>query len=234
VGAQRYRVTASSCQPVLATLCSFLTVHESLNARVSANRSVCTFMSTWKSILLKAFGFGAGFALTLSLIGGLWAWRDSWPKPPKPWNKQAITAEYDYVLPEGDKDNLVFRYILQNNTDFDYRVDSDAGINIANKMKRENGLGTFASHYITSEYPIFVPAKSRASVSLRIPYPYPIKEKEDPTSDERKQYRTDVAQFVTHKLSNLDGFALFDTSNRFEIDFPNGWEQLAKQGSATK
>jgi hypothetical protein len=191
-------------------------------------------MSLWKRLLLRSAGFGAGFALMLCAVAGSWLWYNGRPKPPKPWNKQAITAEYDIVRPEGDKDNLAFHYILQNNTDSDYRVDSDAGIDISAKLKHEKGFSAFAPRYVTTEYPIFVPAKSRVRISLSIPYPYPIKEKDKPTTNERKQYTTDVAKYVTDEMGNADGFVLFDMSNRYEIDFPNGWEQRAKQTPSGK
>ncbi len=191
-------------------------------------------MPLWKKILLHSIGIGAGIAVTLSIIIGGWVWYSGRPKPPKPWNRQAITAEYDFVRPEGDKNNLTFHYILQNNTAFDYRVDSDAEIEITGRLKQEKGFSQFANHYVTVEYPIFVPAGSRVWLALNIPYPYPVKEKEEPTTDERRQFTTDVAKYVADKMGNLDGFVLFDTSNRYEIDFSNGWEQRAKEGASTK
>jgi hypothetical protein len=188
-------------------------------------------MPTWKLIFLRSAGFGTGFAIALCAIAGSLFWYNGRPKPPKPWNKQAITAEYDFVRPAGDKDNLTFHYVLQNNTDLDYRVDSDVGIEITGRLRKEKGLRQFASHYETTEYPIFVPAKNRVRMSIIIPYPYPIKEKDKPTRDEQKQYTTNVAKYVTDEMGNLDGFVLFDTLNRYEIDFPNGWEQHATQSS---
>jgi len=191
-------------------------------------------MPTWKTIVLRSFGFGAGFALALCAVAGFWLWYSGRPKPQKPWNKQAITAEYDYVRPEGDKDNLAFNYVLENNTNSDYRVDSDSGVEITGELKQENEFSQFGRRYITTEFPIFVPAKSRVRISLSIPYTYPIKEKDDPTLDERKKYTTDVAKYVMDKMGNLNGFVIFDTSNRYEIDFPNGWEERAKQTPASK
>jgi hypothetical protein len=191
-------------------------------------------MVSWKSILLRSAGFGAGFAVALCGIVGFWIWYSGRPEPPKAWNKHAIGAEYDYVRPAGDKDYLAFHYTLQNNTDFDYRVESDAGIEITAKLKQEKAFSQFAYHYVTTDYPIFVPARSRVWITLSIPYPYPIKEKEEPSLDERKQYTADVAKYVSEKISNVDGFVLFDTSNRFEIDFPNGWELRAKDVPTTK
>jgi hypothetical protein len=191
-------------------------------------------MATWKLTLLRSLGFGAGFAVAFCAVAGSWIWYSQRPKPPKPWNKQAITAEYDFVRPDGDKNNLTFHYILQNNTDSDYRLDSDTGIEITGRLKQEKGFSAFANHYVTTEYPVFVPAKSRVWISLTIPYPYPEKERDKPTDDERKQYTTNVVTYVTDEMGNLDGFALFDTLNRYEIDFPDGWEERAKQGTVTK
>jgi hypothetical protein len=167
-------------------------------------------------------------------VAGTWFWYAARPKPPKPWNKTAITAEYDYVRPEGEKDYLAFYYLLQNNADFDYHVESDSGVEITGGLKKEKGFSTFADHYVTADYPIFVPARTRVRVSLRVPYPYPIKEKNNPSEDERKQYTTAVAQYVTDEMRNLGGFVLFDTANRYEIDFPGGWEERAKQTAVKK
>jgi len=107
---------------------------------------------------------------------------------------------------------------------------SDADIRAAiGKLKQEKGLIAFANHYVTTEYPVFVPAKNRVWISLIIPYPYPVKEKDKPNLEERKQFTTEVAKYLTNEMGNLDGFVLFDTANRYEIDFPNGWAERAKQ-----
>jgi hypothetical protein len=185
-------------------------------------------MPSWKRILLRSAGFGAGFALTLCIVVGVWVWYSGKPEPPKPWDRKAITAEYDHVRPEGDQNNLRFRYVLQNNTDFDYRIDSDSGIEITAKLQVEKGFGDFSSKSITTQYPIFVPAKSRVRISLDIPHSYPIKERSDFTPEESRRYRAAVESYVTERLNNLDGFVLFDINRRYEIEFPSGWENAVK------
>jgi hypothetical protein len=174
-------------------------------------------MPLWKTILLRSAGFGAGFALMLSAIVGGWASYSNRPKPPKPWDSRAITAEYDYVTPYGDKNYLTFYYALQNNTDNDYRIDGKAGIEITGKLKRENAFD------VTVVYPIFVPAKSRVSCSLQLPYQYPGTLVPAKTHDEGERNRHEVAKYVVTELPNLDGFVLFDTATRYKIDFPSGW-----------
>jgi hypothetical protein len=191
-------------------------------------------MQLWKSVFLRSAGFGVGFAITISCIAGFWFWNNERPKPAKPWNKSAIIAEYDYIDPEGEKDYLVFHYVLQNDTDSDYRIESDTGVQITIKMKKEKGFGAFSSpEFTTTNFPVFVPAKSRVWIALTIPYPYSVKLKEKANSEERKLYQTGVTKFVSEELPNLDGFVLFDNTNRYEIDFPNGWEQRTKQTSLT-
>jgi len=191
-------------------------------------------MPSWKTVFLRSAGFGAGFVVALCGVALLWFLYSGRPKPPKPWNKLAIVAEYDDVRPVGGKDYLNFNYMLQNNTNFDFRVDSEAGIAITAKMKQEKGFAQFAPGVVTISYPIFVPAKSRVWIALSIPYAYPVKEKEKPNREERKQYTTEVAKYVTEELPNLDGFVLFDAQNRYEIDFPAGWEKPAKEELTTK
>ena len=170
----------------------------------------------------------------LCAVVGAWVLYTERPKPLKSWNKQAIAAEYDYVSPQGDKNNLAFYYTLQNNTDSDYRVDSYSPVEITGKLRQQKEFAAFSDKDVTTNYPVFVPARSRVRFVLNIEYPYPVREKSNPTDEEHTRYATDVAKYVTDKLSNLDGFVLFDTKNRYEIDFPTGWEKDAKEVPAQK
>lgn len=176
-------------------------------------------------------GFGAGFALVVCAVIGGCAWYSARPKP---WDKTAITAEYDNVLPQGEDNDLTFNYVLQNNTTVDYRQQLEGAIDLTGKLKDKKEFSQFSGHYVTTEFPIFVPAKSRVRCSLKIPYPYPVKEKNNPTTDESKQYSTEVAKYVVEEMGNLDGFVLFDSANRYQINFPSGWEQRAKQTSSAQ
>lgn len=182
---------------------------------------------------MRSAGLGAGFALTLLGLVSLWGWYANRPKPPKPWDKHAITAEYDYVDAQGEKNNITFVYTLQNNTDFDYRVDGDSGIDITAKLKEGKKFSPFAGHYITTEYPIFVPARNRVRCTLSIPYHYPGRKRDASIAEERKQFRFEVAKYVSDTFTNLDGFVLFDTGNRYQIDFSDGWgEYVSKEAPA--
>jgi hypothetical protein len=207
---------------------------EARRAGLEATGDAGGSMRSWRTLLLRAIGAGMGIGLAVSAVIGLSMWYAWRPKPPKPWNVQAITAEYDRIRPEDGNKTLRFYFILLNNTEHDYRVDSDAGIQIAAKLKDVKALSGFADHYIAAEYPIFVPAKGRVRFSLKIPYEYPVKEKDNETDEERSQRLSEVASYVSQKWSNLGGFAFFDSSERYEIDFPSGWEHGTKDAAGKK
>jgi len=185
----------------------------------------------WKQILLRSVGFGAGFAIMLCIIVGLFVWYRERPKPPKPWSKQAITAEYDYVSSDDDN-KIFFYYTVQNNTESDYRLESDTQVELAARLKEEKAFDS-SGKVVTLDYPVFIPAKGRVRLKVKIPYTYPQHDKQE-TSDELHDHYNKVAQFLTKEASNLDGFVLFDTMNKYEIDFPTGWEKEAKESKPSK
>ena len=190
----------------------------------------------WKRALLIGVGWGLGTAVGLGMIVGGFLWYESRPKPPvppKPWNASAIKAEYDLVSTDTDKDRenvIVFYYILENTTDFDYRVEDGRRITMTGKLEDERSLSAFLKSQGVIDYPIFVPAKKRVRFRVHlIGYTYPVKQKDNPTTQERKQYRETLAKYVADEFPNLDGFDLLDEGNRYEIILPGGWKETKKQ-----
>jgi len=176
--------------------------------------------SRWKSVFLKAFGFGVGFAFVLIAAATVWLWHASRPKLPSPWNKRAITATFDYVTTQGEANHIVFIYTLQNETNQDYRLQSNVGVEMAARLSREKSISAIRGEDHTIEFPVFVPSGQRSRFSMEISYPY--NEKSAAGEDEFK-HRDDVKAFVKSSYANLDGFVLYDDNNRYEIDFPKGW-----------
>jgi hypothetical protein len=62
----------------------------------------------WKKWFWRSAGFGSGAVLMLAVIAASVIWWIDRPKPSKPWNTKAISAEYDYTTTEGDDNNIVF------------------------------------------------------------------------------------------------------------------------------
>ena len=121
---------------------------------------------TWKSLALRSAFFGAGFALILILIIGGYIWYQSIPKPPKPWDNNAIVASYDYVDTTGENNIVVFYYILENKTDYDYSITDKTNIFIYANLEREISLsggksGGKPDELLNISYPIHIPTAVR-------------------------------------------------------------------------
>jgi hypothetical protein len=186
-------------------------------------------MDMWKKILLRAAGFGAGFVLTAALIVGLVLWWSQRPEKPKPWNATALTASFDAVDAEGEKNTLVFVYTLQNNTDVDYQVTDDNSVHLGAVLQRSKAFSFDKSGYLKTDYPIYVPAKSRVRFKLHVNYPYPIREDLEASDNIRYDWETRICKFANDEFSNLSGFVMMDENPRFQVSMPNGWTDRSKE-----
>lgn len=181
-------------------------------------------MALWKRLVLIAASFGAGFALTLSLVVGMVTWHQSRPKP---WNAEAIKASYASLEFTMNPDKLVveFAYDLQNGTDADYKIGRLSDLTVMAKLAQGNALSENFGHYQNSDVsvavPAFIPAKSKARVILRVAYDYPY----DFTSTDKNDSKK-VAQFLSRRLKEITGIVIFDQSNYYRIDMPSGWEDI--------
>jgi hypothetical protein len=191
-------------------------------------------LESWKKIAIRAAGFGAGFALLAALIIWTFAWWSARPVKPKPWNTSAITASFEGLDMEGDKNTLVFVYTLQNNTDFDYRISDENEIHLAATLKKSKSLSFDTSRFLKTDYPLYIPAKQRVRFMLHVNYPYEIKEDMSAPDDVRHDWETTVCQYVDKEFSNLEGFALLDDKSRYQVNIPNGWTARGKESLRVK
>ena len=183
----------------------------------------------WKKFLLLGVGWGLGTAAGLAVILACYVWYQSRPKPPKPWNRTSIKAEYNYVDIEGSKNSMLFNYTLENATDFDYHVEDVTHGNLNAMLSQQNsliGMGEAGK----LDYPISVPARKRVECLVHLTgYTYLDKMKSDADLQERRKYRAGVESYIAKEMKNLDGFDLLDEKNRYEIVFPSGWKSPKPQ-----
>ncbi len=177
----------------------------------------------WKKALLIGLGWGVGTALGLAILVGGFLRYQSKPKPPKPWDSKSIKAEYDHVTTEGDDNHVVIYYVLENTTDFDYRVTDAYNVRMSAKLEDQNSLRAFSENE-KIDYPVSVPARKRVSFLIHLMYPYPSKMNANADLDERKKYRQTLEKYMAEQWANLDGFDFLDESSRNEIIFPAGWK----------
>ena len=94
-------------------------------------------------------------------------------------------------------------------------------------MSRLRADGSLSSQQqVRLSYPTFLPARQRARVALEIPAPLGWPADNDPA------YQDKLREFVNQKLLEVQAFVLFDQADRFDIEFPSGWQEL-KMASAS-
>jgi len=179
-------------------------------------------MKPWKKLVLVGVSIGVGFAVCAASIIAVFIWYDSRPTPPKPWDSRSITAEFDRLDTEGENNNIVFYYTLQNNTDFDYRL-PEGSTTLMAQLEQTKSLSASKDGFTTHDTAVFLPAKQRYRYAVHVAYPYEIKLKDSATDVETKAWREKLGVYVNDEMSNLNGFVLFDEANRYQVILPKGW-----------
>jgi hypothetical protein len=186
-------------------------------------------MSNWKRILLFGGAAGAGAVVAVALIATGFYYLSHRVKP---WNSRAVTAEYDNLRTEGPNHTFVFAFTLINHTDQDFHLDGQSDPKVAARLRQENALSfDDGAAFIGLDYPIYVPEHGRTRMTVHFKIPYVSSDPVDPSDgsdDERQDWETKVSRFLTEHYRNLSGFTILDTTSRYEIDLPSGWEKRSK------
>lgn len=178
-------------------------------------------ISLWQKILLRSIGFGAGFAVIIGLIAVVLVWHTSRPRPAGPWNQQAITAQFDGLYAEiGDRVVANFRYTVLNNTEKDYYFPANRE-NVFKVLVKEQGLSP--DDTLKWDAGIYIPVKQKVNVSFKLAFDYT---KEYPM--EERENTDKLNKFIKKQAEELDGFAILDPVNRYEVRFPGGWKGIGQ------
>lgn len=162
-----------------------------------------------------------GFLLAVALAAVIFPYIHPGGRASRPWNSGAITASYVGVqLRELDSGNaaLYLAYEVQNRTDSDYRLADGPNALVMTRLRADGSLSS--QQQVRLSYPTFLPARQRARVALEIPSPFGWPADGDPA------FRDKLKDFVNQKLADVEAFVLFDQPDRFEIEFPSGWQEL--------
>ena len=191
-------------------------------------------MENWKRLVLTA-GLGGGFAIGLALIAGAWLWYQGRPTKLKPWNTKAIVAAFDYPdiessQPGGSNEStvsmIVLYYTLENTTDSDYHMPPQEQLEVDARLKREKSLSGDTGILTLDKEQVFIPAKQRRRFSLHLNYSMTKSWGPEPkTKQEQRERWKLIADYLNKELTNLDGFVVFDSTNRFQINLP-GWSNI--------
>lgn len=137
---------------------------------------------------------------TLRRLGAL-TWLGSKPKPPKPWNSAAIVARNSPSFNPGKTNREIqLSYSLENTTEADYQIDSDAHL----KIMLRTAEGTFSQPIPADaafvKLPIFIPPKQTAFVELTLLIPG-VPERNAKDTDE--EYHERLRAFLQDHLSGV-------------------------------
>jgi hypothetical protein len=180
-------------------------------------------LSLWKKIAIRSLFGAVGVAIALAAIVGVAMWWHSRPKLPKPWNTGAIKATYDGMDVNSDQ-RIEFIYVLENTTDMDYQLDSDAEVQFMIRLREPKSLDPDNLSELI-RFPISIPAKERILFRFDATFLYyrnywPPR---DASLDERTQAAKKLDEYVRSQTGNLDGFVLFDANKRYQVNFPRAW-----------
>jgi hypothetical protein len=166
--------------------------------------------------------FVLGMVFAMASAGAAWSIGGSVVGRNDPWNSKAITATYigaQLRQMSGSDAALFLAYELKNNTNTDYRLSDGPGYIIMSRIKPDGSLNS--QEQIRVSYPTFLPARQAARIALQIERPFNWPADGDPLLQDK------LTEFVTQKLSDVDGLVLFDQPDRCQINFPSGWQSLA-------
>lgn len=170
-----------------------------------------------------------GFSLAVALTAGILLYVQRGRRLPEPWNSSAITATYAGAqLRELDSGNaaLYLTYEVQNHTDSDYQLMDGPGALVMSRLRVDGSLSS--QQQVRLSYPTFLPARQRARVALEVrsPFSWPV--------DGDPAYQDKLRDFVKKKLVDVQAFVLFDQADRFDIEFPSGWQELRMTSVPTR
>lgn len=181
-------------------------------------------MTTAKKLIFISASAGASFAVVLALTIAAHQWWVSRPKPPLPWNVQAITAGFEGIRATGTDQRIAFRYTLRNNTDSDYRIESMDGIWLMGKLEHPASLWGNKGGFFKLDLPFFLPAREQARFEIESVLGFKGESKATTGTGEEPTHK-ELTAFVNKEMGNLNGFVLFDEARHYKIDFPKGWSK---------
>ncbi len=147
----------------------------------------------------------------------------------QPWKSGNLTATYiSTELRQLDPANasLFLYYEIENRTDSDYRLGTAPGLVIMSRLRSGGSLSS--QEDVRFSFPAFIPARQRARVALEMRHALAWPGDNDPARQDK------LRDFVNQRLESVNEFVLFDPSDRTQIEFPRGWQELQMAAVAAK
>ena len=145
--------------------------------------------------------------------------------PSGTWDSTSITATFDGVMLGTVTHHMVFFYVLKNNTDDDYTIADQTGVQLFAVQSSSRGQ-LLPQEQMHLRYPIVVHAHQVQIIELSDQvHSYVVNDylRENPKEPELRRYETFAYAAIRKSWRDLRGFRLYDTANKRLIDLPRGW-----------
>jgi hypothetical protein len=169
-----------------------------------------------KSVLLKVAAAGAGAALMLCFLGAAVLWYISRPKPIRPWNDKALIAnDMPGFGRDSDDSTFSFSYTVQNATGSDYALDSFQQPKLLAVIDDGSLSNPIDEKRLVLRTPIFIPSHQKGTITIRLKALKAPEQKQDEPDD---TYHERLRQYLNDHIKSVEGFVLFDESNRYQVN----------------
>jgi hypothetical protein len=164
----------------------------------------------------------------LALLVGGFLWYQSRPKPPKPWNTEAIVVKDPPTFaPSSNYKSMEFLYFAENKTNVDYHIVNNSKIKIMVRYLDDSWTPPLTTEDQHLELPVFIPANQKSPLIFSLVVPG-IPERTKSETDEL--YHERLRTYCEEHLGAIGKFVLFDEGNRYQINLPR-WLAEAKEES---
>jgi hypothetical protein len=174
----------------------------------------------WRKWFWRSVGFGAGAAVTIAILIGLFLWWRSRPTPPKPWNNSQLTSKF-WNATIDDKGDVTFRFQIKNASPDDYDIQNEDDLDVS-AQSIDGALIPFGK-FGHLETPIFIPGHRSSVVTLNTTMHYRGPSLESVSKDDRDY---EILKYLRDTYGKVKAFIILDKTNRLEIDCPTDWDKL--------
>ncbi len=166
-----------------------------------------------RRLAIVAAAGGAAFGLTLGALLFAYLW---WQGRPTPWNKVAVTAVFQRADFSEDGHQLSLFYTLENRTRRDYTLVSPT---LTGRLREQGSLFPPLQKALELDTPLFIPARDKVSVFVRMKNPYE-GDRPLPPATEPDARRAAVLGYVKAHMGNVQSLLIIDQLARYQIELP--------------
>jgi hypothetical protein len=170
----------------------------------------------WRRRALSSLVGGLGLASLLSLVWLGIVWLNAKFPPNEPWDEEAIVAVpgAQFGIANGERKGIELKYILENRTTADYRIEYDTPLTILLRTPEDEFSEPIHTDTISIRKPILIPANQAALLTLNLLVSGLPQQK---TAESDLQYLGEVRGFFQEHFKAIQSFVVIDARPQYGI-----------------